>query len=116
MRPLPGGLYRYFQSRFPRLLMHCHNVASRHLRRDKIFRVYIAEDPHSDSPVTDDDTHSPGAAPTEPTANPNSNPNPNANPEADAEVLARVVVFAGSDLAASCGCRGWWRPKDHWSR
>lgn len=37
----PNRLYRYFQARFPRLLMHCHNVCTRLLTRDKIFRTYI---------------------------------------------------------------------------
>ena len=37
-------------------------------------------------------------------------------PKGDEELLARVTVFAGGTLAGSYGCRGWWRPADHWAR
>jgi hypothetical protein len=36
MWPLPGGLYRYFRSRFPKLLLHCYGVAATHLEKDKV--------------------------------------------------------------------------------
>jgi hypothetical protein len=39
-----------------------------------------------------------------------------ANSVPDEGLLSQVVVFAGGNLATSYGCRGWWRPADHWER
>jgi len=40
----PSGLYRYWQSKFPRLLMHCHGVCTHLLTRDKLFQTYIGRE------------------------------------------------------------------------
>lgn len=152
-------LYRYFQARFPRLLMHCHGVCVRLLTRDKIFRTYIGgkevEDDYEEdnaslgigggggmagvrSPLSpaqgpggrEDDAAMEGkgeemgatgaAAAAEATSTPGAPagfaPAPATVPKGDEELLARVTVFAGGTLATSYGCRGWWRPADHWAR
>ncbi|CAN0446840.1 unnamed protein product, partial [Discosporangium mesarthrocarpum] len=41
MSPLPSGLLRYVEERFPHLLMHCYKVAGAFLGSERMFREYV---------------------------------------------------------------------------
>ncbi len=113
-------------NRFPRLLMHCHGVCTRLLTRDKIFRTYMGKELCEDYEEDNASIHSlsspvPVAVPTPQAEAEEGNPPPSLPPAAaaarpDEGLLSQVVVFAGGNLATSYGCRGWWRPADHWER
>lgn len=34
----------------------------------------------------------------------------------DEALLRHVTVYAGTGLAATYNCRGWWRPAEHWAK
>src|SRR5690606_18530239 len=42
MSPIPGGFLRYFESRLPKLLMHCFRAACQHLTQERDFAQYCA--------------------------------------------------------------------------
>lgn len=121
---LPNGFYSYFHHRFPSLLLHCADIANKHLHNEKTFTTFLS----SMSPnwrYRKSDTNIPSSARIK---QDDSSPGINKDTAFDVEFimssttnsvtwdsnLKDVVVLQGSMLEASLGCEGWWRNSSDW--
>jgi len=125
---LPNGFYSYFHNRFPSLLLHCAEIANKHLSTEKTFAAFLSSmspswryrkadnNISSSTHMKQGDSSSGGTVDiaykgfddraftmlsTVNSVTWDSN-------------LKNVVVLQGSVLEASLGCGSWWRNSSDW--
>jgi Ribonuclease 2-5A len=142
MSPMPTGFISYFESRFPKLLLHCVMVACSHLAQDKHFSPFCgALSPIFVKPTQDEEQHTASSQTSGPgipiytqsdrvvTAATQGM----GDGDADTSVIidmkssypvsavpldtdgGAVIVWYGSVLADKLGTLGWWRDHASWA-
>lgn len=129
MGNVPDQFMSYFDTRFPRLVLHCAYVAHRYLAGEALFRPWARGTRSCAAAAARATMLPPGSTTTQviPVQNPAAtHPAPACNDTSTTAAerigemsksqpwVDNVVVWQGGALAASLQCNGWWRNTSEW--
>mmetsp|Transcript_10514 Transcript_10514/g.9431 ORF Transcript_10514/g.9431 Transcript_10514/m.9431 type:complete len:265 (+) Transcript_10514:1032-1826(+) len=119
MSPMPNGFIHYFETKFPKLLLHCVSIVCKYLSNDRIFHNYCD---HITSLFTSDTPNQNLTNNSIVTNNSTSNStiqSPNNSAKITASLTnnpaeENVIIWFGSQIADKFNNQGWYRDRTSW--